>query len=66
MTPLGKLKVYLREVTVPGLKDGTDYVILHKYTELHVLCHAVFEESIREAFEKNSMFIYSLTTVDTR
>lgn len=44
------------------LKENVDYAITVKYGQVHVLCNAVFEDSIRQAFRQIQVEICSLHT----
>lgn len=43
---LNKMKDFLAEKRI---KHNVDYAFTYKYGEVHVLCHEVWEEEIREA-----------------
>lgn len=44
------------------IKINTDFAVIVKYGEVHILCHHVYEETIREAFEQYDVAIHSLHT----
>lgn len=46
------------------LKYGTDFATTFKYGELHVLCHTVFEDQIRETLEKHNVPVASWHTYE--
>lgn len=44
------------------IKINTDYAVIVKYSKVHVLCHSVYEDSIRGCFMSHGISIETLNT----
>lgn len=48
--------------TTYRIKQNTDYALTVKYGQVHVLCHEVYEDSIKEVFERHEVAVQSVHT----